>query len=96
MISPRDCAVLVLLSPWGRFNNSTHHPTVHDCKSQASAAGQKEVATLWGETPMGSCNGNGTVGLIEAPRSGHAGLIVTRVKESSWEAKRLLCEKEAR
>lgn len=61
---------------------------MHDCKSQASAADQKEVATVWEETPMGSCNGNGTVGLIEALHSGHAGLVVMRVKEFSWEAKR--------
>lgn len=93
MISPRGC-----LAPLGgRFNNSTHCPTVHDCKSQASAAGQKEVATVREETQMGSCNGNGVAGLIEAPRFGHAGLLVTRLEESCREAKRqhFSVEKEA-
>ncbi len=46
---------------------------------------------------MGSCNGNGTVGLIEAPHSGHAGLVVIRGKQiqlGSTETA-LFCEKRS-
>lgn len=55
------------------------------------------MATVREETQMGSCNGNGAAGLIEAPRSGHAGLLVTRLEESCREAKRqhFSVEKEA-